>query len=96
MDKEGCVLTATHDNVAKHCYGENGTDNNALMVMASIYSDELDDNGTPKSVGGFTRTKNSVVDDDSVFLNGDEIELWTQLWKEYEKAEPISFTKVSK
>ncbi|MCQ2522677.1 MAG: hypothetical protein MJ105_09920 [Lachnospiraceae bacterium] len=50
----------------------------------------------PKSVGGFYRTKNSVVEDDSILLNGDEIELWTQLWEEYEKAEPISFTKVSK
>ena len=96
MDKEGCVFTATHQNVDKQCYGENGTENNAVMVMATIYTDELDDNGTPKSVSGFTRTKNSVIDDDSVFLNGDEIELWTQLWKEYEKAEPISFTKVSK
>ena len=95
MDKEGCVLTASHQNVDKQCYGENGTDNAALMVMATIYSEELDDNGTPKSVSGFTRTKNSVVDDDSVFLNGDEVELWTQLWEEYEKAEPINFTKVS-
>ena len=96
MDKDGFVFTATHQNVDKQCYGENGTENNAVMVMATIYTDELDDNGTPKSVSGFTRTKNSVIDDDSVFLNGDEIDLWTQLWKEYEKAEPISFTKVSK
>ena len=96
MDKEGCVLTATHQNVDKQCYGENGTDNNAIIVMSTIYAEELDDNGTPKSVSGFTRTKNSVIDDDSVFLNGDEIELWKQLWDEYEKAEPISFTKVSK
>ncbi len=96
MDKEGCVLTATHQNVDKQCYGENGTDNNAIIVMSTVYAGELDDNGTPKSVSGFTRTKNSVIDDDSVFLNGDEIELWKQLWDEYEKAEPISFTKVSK
>ena len=67
-----------------------------LFSLTSVYADELDDNGTPKSVSGFTRTKNSLVNDDNVFLNGDEIELWTQLWEEYEKAEPISFTKVSK
>lgn len=96
MDREGNVFTATHQSIDKQCYGENGTENPAIMIMASVYTEELDDNGMPKSVGGFYRTKNSVVEDDSIFLNGDEIELWTQLWEEYEKAEPISFTKVSK
>ncbi|MDO4966084.1 MAG: hypothetical protein Q4E51_05190 [Lachnospiraceae bacterium] len=96
MDKEGCVFTASHQEVNKQCYGENGTDNSAMMMMASVRSEDLDDNGIPKSVSGFMRTKNSLVNDDNVFLNGDEIEVWTQLWAEYEKAEPISFTKVSK
>ncbi|MDO4188330.1 MAG: hypothetical protein Q4D29_05005 [Lachnospiraceae bacterium] len=96
MDKEGCVLTASHQNVDKQCYGENGTPNKSMMILTSVYADELDDNGVPKTVSGFKRTKNSLVDDDNVFLNGDEVELWTQLWKEYEKAEPINFTKVSK
>ena len=96
MDKDGVVFTATHQEIGKQCYGDNGTDNKSVMMMASVYAEELDDNGVPKNVSGFTRTKNSVVDDDSVFLNGDEVELWTQLWDEYAKAEPISFTKVSK
>ena len=96
MDKEGCVFTASHQNVDKQCYGDNGTSNNSMMILTSVYADELDDNGMPKTVSGFKRTKNSLVDDDNVFLNGDEVELWTQIWDEYEKAEPISFTKVSK
>ena len=96
MDKEGCVFTATHQNIDKQCYGDNGTANHSMMILTSVYADELDDNGVPKNVSGFKRTKNSLVDDDNEFLKGDEIELWTQLWKEYEKAEPISFTKVSK
>lgn len=95
MDKEGNVLTATHMSIDKQCYGENGTPNSGFMVMASVEAEELDDNGIPTSVIGFRRTKNSVVDDDCVFLNGDEVDLWTQLWEEYEKAEPISFTKVT-
>ena len=96
MDKDGFVFTATHQNIDKQCYGENGTENNSMMILTSVYTDELDDNGVPKTVSGFKRTKNSLVDDDCVFFDGDEVETWTQLWKEYEKAEPISFTKVSK
>lgn len=93
MDKDGVVFTATHQDIGKQCYGDNGTDNKSVMMMASVYAEELDDNGVPKAVSGFTRTTNSVVDDDSVFLNGDEVELWSQLWDEYAKAEPINFTK---
>ena len=97
MDKEGHFFTASHQSIDKQCYGDNGTDDSAIMNMASISVDEFDDNGMPKSVYGFVRTKNSVgIDDDSVFLNGDEIELWTKLFDEYAKAEPISFIKASK
>ena len=93
MDKEGNVFTCTHQSIDKQCYGENGTDNTGIMVMASVSAEELDDKGMPKSVIGFIRTKNSLVDDDNVFLNGDEVNLWTELWDEYNDAEPISFTK---
>jgi len=95
MDKDGNIYMASHMSVDKHCYGENGSDDNAIMVMTSVYTEELDDNGMPKSVGGFTRTNNSLIDDDCVFLNGDEVELWTQIWDEYNNAEPVSFTKVA-
>lgn len=93
IDKEGNIYTATHMSIDKHCYGANGTDNNSIMIMTSISAEELDDNGMPKSVSGFTRSNNSVVDDDCVFLTGDEVELWTQLWDEYGKAEPVSFIR---
>lgn len=96
MDKDGVFFTATHTSVEKSCYGENGTDNPGLMMLASVGAEEVDDNGVPKSVYGFTRTKNSVVDDDSVFLEGNEIDIYEKLFKEYEKTEPISFTKVAK
>lgn len=95
MDKDGNIYMASHMSVDKHCYGENGSDDNAIMVMTSVYTEELDDNGMPKSVDGFTRTNNSLIDDDCVFLNGDEVELWTQIWDEYNNAEPVSFTKVA-
>ena len=96
IDNDGVVFAVTHTSVEKSCYGENGTDNASIMILASVYADELDDNGTPKSVSGFTRTKNSVVDDDSKFLEGDEVDLFKKLYAEYEKAEPISFTRVDK
>ena len=96
IDKEGNVFTATHQSIDKQCYGENGSDNNAMMMMASVSASELDDKGMPKSVSGFKRTKNSVIDDDSVFLDENDTELWKQLWAEYEKAEPVNFTKVNK
>lgn len=96
IDDQGAFFTATHTSVEKSCYGENGTDNASIMVLAYVSTEELDDNGDPKSVSGFTRTKNSLVDDDSVFLNGDEIDVYKKLFAEYEKAEPISFTRVNK
>lgn len=96
MDNQGVIFSATHTSVEKSCYGDNGTDNASIMMLASVYADELDDNGTPKTVGGFVRTKNSVIDDDSVFLNGDEIDIYKKLFAEYEKTEPISFTRVGK
>lgn len=93
MDAEGNIFTVTHQSVEKLCYGENGTDNKSIMVMAYVYTEELDDNGMPKSVTGFKRTNNSVVDDDSVELGENDVDFWTALWDEYEKTEPISFTK---
>lgn len=96
LDKEGNVFTVTHMSIDKQCYGENGTPNKGIMIMASVSTEELDDNGTPKSVYGFKRTKNSVVDDDTVYLEEDDVDFWTQLWDEYENTEPISFEKVTR
>lgn len=95
IDSQGVVFSVTHLSVEKSCYGENGTEDVGIMIMASVYADELDDKGNPKSVSGFVRTKNSVIDDDSKFLEGDEVELFTELYEEYEKTEPVSFTRIN-
>lgn len=95
MDKEGVFYTATHRSVEKQCYGDNGTENAALMMLASVYAEELDDNGVPTKVGGFERTKNSLVDDDCVFFEGDELDIYNKLFDEYSKTEPINFTKAN-
>ena len=95
MDSQGAVFTVTHTSVEKSCYGDNGTDDASLMVLAYVYADELDDNGTPKTVSGFVRTKNSLVEDDSVFLEGNEVDIFDKLYAEYVKTEPISFTRVN-
>lgn len=94
MDKDGAILTATHNSVDKYCYGENGTDTKAIMVLATVFADEIDDNGNPKSIFGFVRTKNSVLEDGEE-IKEDDVKTWKELFKEYESAEPISFTRVS-
>lgn len=96
IDKDGVVFSLTHTSVEKSCYGENGTNDVGIMLLAYVYADELDDNGTPKTVSGFTRTKNSVIDDDSKELEGSEVDIFKNLMTEYEKTEPISFTKINK
>lgn len=95
ISNDGVIYTATHTSVEKYCYGDNGSEDKALMMLAYVYADELDDNGNAKAVGGFVRTKNSLVNDDSVFLGGTEIEVFSKLYAEYFETEPISFTKVT-
>ncbi len=93
IDKDGVLCTATHVSVEKNCYGTNGTDDVAIIVLATVYADELDDNGNPKTVGGFIRTKNSVVDDDSKTIESNDADTYKQLFDDYNNAEEISFTK---
>lgn len=95
IDDEGIIYMATHMSMEKTCYGENGTANPAMMSLAYVYTEERDDNGVPKSVGGFVRTKNSVVDDDIRDVNPDEIDLLSQMFDEYSNTEVINFTKVN-
>lgn len=96
MDKEGVFYTANHVSVEKSCYGDNGTDDTAIMILAAISAEDFDDNGMPKTVSGFVRTKNSLIDDDCRFIEENEVELWGDFFEEYEKAEAVSFTKISK
>lgn len=94
IDSDGVIYTVTHVEVGKNCYGENGTENPALMMLAAVYTDGFDDNGEPTSVGGFLRTKNSLVDDDIRFIEENETDVFKQLYADYEKTEVISFTVV--
>ena len=96
LSEDGYFYVATHMSVEKSCYGENGTDDAGIMIMSYVAADELNDNGDAVSVSGFTRTNNSVVDDDSVYLEGSETELFRELFDEYMQVEPVNFTVVSK
>ena len=93
MDKDGVIYTATHISVEKCCYGDNGTDNAAIMVLATVSADELDDNGMPKSVFGFIRNNNSLIDDDMKDIESNEIDTFDKLFDDYNNAEEVSFTK---
>lgn len=97
IDEEGVLYTASEMNVDKSCYGDNGTENPALMYLASVTADELDDNGEPVSVGGFVRNNNSLVDDDGFFLRGNEGDI--DIYKEirdayYNNTQVINFTRI--
>lgn len=93
IDDEGVIYATTHMSVEKSCYGENGTGIPALMVLAYVYTDELDDEGNPKSVDGFVRTKNSLINDDSISVEGD-VEIYRQMFTDYDNTQVISFTRV--
>lgn len=88
---DGIIYCATHTSIDKYCYGENGTDNKAIMMLASISADELDENGSPKTVSGFVRTQNSLVNDDMKDIAPEDVSLYEQAFKEYESARPIPF-----
>ncbi len=94
IDSDGIVYSKTQTSIEKNCYGDNGTPNKGIMVLAYVYVDALSADGTPKTIGGFVRTNNSVIEDDSVFLEGNEIDIYTKLFEEYEKAVPIPFTGI--
>lgn len=95
IGEDGVFYALTHSSVEKSCYGENGTADVAIMNMAYVYIDEYDDNGNAKTIDGFIRTKNSVVDDDTTDVDKNDVELLDQLFAEYEKAQVVNFTRVN-
>lgn len=96
IDEEGIIYTASHRSVEESCYGDNGTDTPALMILATVQAEELDENGNPKTVTGFVRTKNSLVDDDLTDIASDDIETYDRMFNDYyEKAQVLSFTRVN-
>ena len=96
IDEEGVIYTASHRSVEKSCYGDNGTDTPAVMILATVQATELDENGNPKTVTGFVRTKNSLVEDDTTDIAADDIATYDQMFNDYyEKAQVLSFTRVN-
>ena len=92
VDDNGIIYCATHSSIEKDCYGDNGTDDNAMMLLAYVYIDEYDDNGQPKTVGGFLRTNNSLVDDDLRDVDPSDVDTFEKLFEDLTKAHPIAFT----
>lgn len=92
VDDDGLIYCATHTTLEKSCYGDNGTENKCLMVMAYVYADSFDDNGDPKTVGGFIRTENKVIDNPGAEVAADDVETFKQMFKDLEKAHEIIFT----
>lgn len=95
IDEEGIIYAVTHSSVEKDCYGENGTDSPALMVLAYAYIDEYDDNGNAKTVSGFIRTENTVVDNEGEEIAADDVEAFDKLMADYGKTSVIGFTRVN-
>lgn len=94
IDDEGLLYCATHHEVQKLCYGDNGTDIPAIMVMESVYVDSFDDEGMPKTVGGFIRVDNTVVDNDGTDVAADDVAMFEKMYDDYNKAHVVNFTVV--
>ena len=93
MSDDGMIYCATHDSMDVQCYGENGTDTPAIMIMMTVHAD-YDDNGNPINISGFKRDKNTVVDNPGVTFEADDVEAFEGAFKDYEKCTPINFTPV--
>lgn len=94
IDDEGLLYCATHHEVQKLCYGENGTDIPSIMVMESVYVDSFDDEGMPKTVGGFIRVDNTVIDNDGTEVTPDDVAMFDKMYEDYNNAHVINFTVV--
>lgn len=93
-DKDGVVYCATHHTIDKQCYGDNGTENKSVMMLASVYVESFDDNGDPATVGGFIRETNTLIDNDGRQIEEDEIEAYDKMFAEYAESTPIKFERV--
>lgn len=94
IDSEGVVYLGTHTTMDRQCYGTNGTDDVGVMLLSTVYIDEFDEEGKPAKVGGFIRTKNTVIDDDSEDIESDNVAIFDEMFEEYSKAKVVNFTVV--
>lgn len=95
IDADGVIYTATHMSVDKYCYGDNGTEDAGLMCLATVSTEEYDDNGDPKKVAGFVRKNNSLINDDIQDIAEDDVATYKQLFDDYYAAEVINFTRAN-
>lgn len=91
LNSDNVVVTRTSTSIDLNCYGENGTVNKAIMTLVYAYVSEFDADGNPKVVGGFIRHNNSLIDDDQVSIEENEIDTYNNLVEESEKTTPIIF-----
>ena len=91
IDDDGIVWCASHHSIEEYCYGKNGTDNVAIMMMASVYTATFDDNGDAATVGGFIRTENTVLDNDGEQIGENDVEVLSGLFDKYNELKPIEF-----
>jgi len=93
---DGLVYLYGNHSVETQCYGENGTDDVGLMVMKFIQISEWDTNGDIAKISGFHRDSDitSVIDNDGVEYNEDDIELFHEAFDDYEATRPVNFTAV--
>jgi len=93
---DGLVYLYGNHSVETQCYGENGTDDAGLMVMKLIYISEFDSNGDIAKVSGFHRNPDntSVIDNDSIDYNEDDVEMFHEAFEDYAATTPVNFTAV--
>jgi len=93
---DGLVYLYGNHSVETQCYGENGTEDVGLMVMKLISISEFDENGDIAKVCGFHRNPDiaSVIDNESIDYNEDDIEMFHEAFEDYEATRPVNFTAV--
>jgi len=93
IGEDGLVYLYGNHLVETQCYGGNGTDDVGLMVMKHISISEFDSNGDIAKVSGFHRNPDitSVIDNDSVDYNEDDVEIFNKAFDDFDSATPVNF-----
>lgn len=96
IDESGLIYCFGNHSVEESCYGNNGTDDAALMIMKSVTATDFDENGEVIEISGFYRAPedNNVLEENSVFYEGNEVTEFYDSYDEFAKAEPVNFTAV--
>lgn len=95
IDDDGVIITATHLSVEKQCYGDNGTDEPAIMYLESISAESFDDDGNFVDISGFLRTDNTLIDDEITDIASDDVAAIDAAFADYYNAHVVNFTNIS-